>query len=521
MKKVYSIIFLIFCFIILAVSIRGLPGNPTTEDLLTAEWRNEGPFELSPERGRYALTYSIIEDNTVFFSPEIAKFVLPDVGYRDGNYVSLFAPALSFIVIPGYILGQTLGVAQLGTFFVIALFALLNAILIKRVSMILGAGSKPSTIAALTFLFATPAFAYAVNLYQHHITTTLVLLGLYLTIKKQNLLSYMLLFFIFALGVSLDYPNFFILAPFLIQLFFSKFLSVIQNRNTIALKFNFKLFFSVIGVLLPVCFFFWFNNTSYGSPFNMLGGESVEAVFHIEEDGQPGIPPEYEEIFLEGGEAASETSTFSYFQARNMVNGLYIHLLSPDRGVLYFTPVILVGIIGIFVLYKSRNKYLPLLLSIVGVNLILYSMWGDPWGGWAFGSRYLIPSYAIMSIFIAMALTRYSRNILVLLVFAVLFVYSTAINTLGAITTSAIPPKVQAIPLEALTGKEEKYNYKRSWDFLKNNGSKSYFYQEFLEDSIPAKDFYITLVSAISTVSIVTLIGVYLTNRTTKDENKD
>lgn len=521
MKKVYSIIFLIFCFIILAVSIRGLPGNPTTADLLTAKWRSEGPFELSPERGRYAITYSVIEDGSVLFSPELARFVLPDVGFRDGNYVSLFAPALSFITIPGYLLGQVFGFAQVGSFAVITVFALLNTLLIKKISVLLGAGQKASILASLVFLFSTPAYAYAVNLYQHHVTTALILLSLLLTIKKQNLISYILIFFMFALGVSLDYPNFFILSPFIIQLTFNKIINIKNKNNEVILKLRPQILVGLIGVVIPLAFFLGFNYISYGSPLNMLGGSSIETVSSIDKDGLPSFDSEYDEFEPEIQESYEGRSRFSYLKARNMVNGLYIHLLSPDRGVLYFTPVIFIGVVGIFVLYKSRNKHLPLLLSIVGINLILYSMWGDPWGGWAFGSRYLIPSYAIMSIFIAMALTKYSRNILFLLVFAILFVYSTAINTLGAITTSAIPPKVQAIPLEALTGREEKYNYRRSWDYLNQNGSKSFVYQTYLEDIIDARDFYTILVVAISLVALGTLTGVYLTDKKTKDGNKD
>lgn len=520
MKKIYLIIFLLFCFLILVVSVRGLPGNPTTAELLLPEWRNEGPFELSPERGRYAITYSVIEDQSVFFSPDLARFVLPDVGFRDGNYVSLFAPALSFIVIPGYLLGQVFGVAQVGSFFVITVFALLNTLLIKKISVLLGAGQKASMLASLVFLFSTPAYAYAVNLYQHHVTTALILLSLLLTIKKQNLISYILIFFMFALGVSLDYPNLFILSPFIIQLAFNKIINIKNKNGAVILKFKPKILVGLIGIVIPLVFFLGFNYVSYGGLFNMLGGSSIETVSSIDKDGLPGFDSKYDEFEPEIQESYEERSRFSYLKARNMVNGLYIHLLSPDRGVLYFTPVIFIGIIGIFVLYKSRNKYLPLLLSIVGINLVLYSMWGDPWGGWAFGSRYLIPSYAIMSIFIAMALTKYSRNILFLLVFAILFIYSTAINTLGAITTSAIPPKVQAIPLEALTGREEKYNYKRSWDYLNQNGSKSFVYQKYLENSISAREFYTILVVVISLVSLGLLSGIYLSNKE-NDANKN
>lgn len=515
-------ILVVFVVVIMIASIRGLAGNPTAEELNSPTWKEQGPFELSPERGRFALTYSILEDHSVIFSVPVARFTTPDLGYTNENFVSLFAPGVSYLVIPGYLVGQFFGLAQVGTYAAIGLFAIVNYLLIRLISRSLGASPLASAVAGMVFLFATPAFAYGVSLYQHHISTFLILAGVYILIRfEKKWLAMFGVWFLCALGIAVDNPNLFMMFPLglfaLIQA-----LNIGETEKNLTVKINPKFIVAILGIVLPITGFLYFNNLSYGSPFQ-LGG-TVNSVDVINDEGKPVTSEDIltpEELAQAGEFEEEERSSVGFFEARDMVNGLYIHLLSPDRGVLYFTPVILVGIVGMFVLYKSSNKYLPLLLSIVGINLVLYSMWGDPWGGWAFGSRYLIPGYAIMSIFIAMALTKYSRNIIFLLIFGVLFIYSVSINTLGAITTSAIPPKVQAIPLEALTGKEEKYNYMRNWDYLNQNGSKSYFYQKYLENTVDARDFYITLVSAISTVTIISLIGVYLTNRKTINGNKD
>jgi len=63
-------------------------------------------------------------------------------------------------------------------------------------------------------------------------------------------------------------------------------------------------------------------------------------------------------------------------------------------------------------------------VAIAGTNLMIYSMWGDPWGGWAFGSRYLIPAYAAISVFLAVALEKFRRDKLFLLMVFMAFVYS-------------------------------------------------------------------------------------------------
>ncbi|HRN47518.1 MAG TPA: hypothetical protein PKW69_05745, partial [Niabella sp.] len=397
-------ILLIFVVVIMMGSIRGIAGNPTAEELNSPIWKEQGPFELSPERGRFALTYSVLEDQSVIFSIPVARFVTPDLGYTDGNFVSLFAPGVSYLVIPGYLVGQFFGLAQVGTYAAIGLFAIINYLLIRSISRSLCANPLASAIGGMVFLFATPAFAYGVSLYQHHISTFLILAGVYLLIRfKKRWLAMFCVWFLCALGIAVDNPNLFMMFPLGVFALMQA-LNIGETEKNLIVKINPKYFVAVLGVVIPIMGFMYFNHLSYGSPFQ-LGG-TVNSVDAINEEGRPVTSEDIltpEELAQAGEFEEEDRSSVGFFEARDMVNGLYIHLLSPDRGVLYFTPVILIGVVGMFVLYKSKNKHLPLLLSIVGVNLVLYSMWGDPWGGWAFGSRYLIPSYAIMSIFIAMA----------------------------------------------------------------------------------------------------------------------
>src|SRR5437764_713806 len=59
---------LLFLATTLLVSMRGNPGNPTQDQLNTPYWKDNGPFELSPERGRFALLYSLVENHSFQFS---------------------------------------------------------------------------------------------------------------------------------------------------------------------------------------------------------------------------------------------------------------------------------------------------------------------------------------------------------------------------------------------------------------------------------------------------------------------
>ena len=164
-----AILLLVFCTTILTLTLKGEVGNPTEKEINTAHWTANGPFELSPDRGRFALTYSMVENHSFFFSPNIGRFATPDLGFKNGHYVSLFAPGVSFIIIPGYLIGKVLGAMQVGAYATIAFFALLNTLMIFLIVRRFNLHPIAGVLSAITFLFATPAFSYGVNLYQHHI----------------------------------------------------------------------------------------------------------------------------------------------------------------------------------------------------------------------------------------------------------------------------------------------------------------------------------------------------------------
>lgn len=509
-KKLFiTALFILFCSIILALSIRGLSGSQNIDKLNNSAFKEDGPFELSPERGRFALTYSFFEDKSLFFSLPVAKFATPDLGTIHGKYVSLFAPGVSFIVAPGYIIGKQFGLSQVGTYAVISIFAVFNAILIMAIATRLNANKIASTLAGLTFLFATPAFAYAVNLYQHHISTFLILLTVYIMIRFKNLWSLAAIWLLCFLSIPVDYPNLFLMFP--IGFYALGRMFILKKMET-HLNISFKILgmLTFVTIIIPMSFFLWFNKLSYGNSLQLSG--TIKTVKVIDENGKPLTPDEYEKqsgISKPKRDPSEKKTAVGFFKTRNMLNGFYVHLVSPDRGTLIFTPVLLLSIIGAVSLYKKEPKITVLLAAIIATNIILYSMWSDPWGGWAFGSRYLIPGYALLSIFIAFTLTALRKKTLALVFFIVLLYYSIAVNTLGALTTSRIPPKGEAKSLEHITNKQEKYSYNRDIDFLiKENKSKSFIYQTYVYKYIPAWEYYMLVF--IPLLSITTLLTILL-----------
>ncbi len=498
MNKIFILLLILFCGIFLAAAIRGINGNPSSAELNTYKWKEGGPLELSPERGRFALLYSLGEDRSFQFSDNIGKFAEPDVAItKDGKYASLFAPLLSFVATPGYIIGKFFGASQVGAFAVVSLFAIFNVLLIRLISVRLGASYIAATLGSLVFLFATPAFAYGVNLYQHHISTFLILLSIYALLKSEKAWSLIVVFFLCAAAIPLDYPNLFFMFP--IGIFaLGRIISFESIKTKLSVKLSLFKIFTPLVMIIPILFFLWFNQASYGNPFQLSGTLQTPKDIQNSKD-LSALSDSLNPLKEEGQKTA-----IGSFKTRYLINGFYIHIMSPDRGIIYYTPVVLFGIVGFILALRKKVRMTPVLIAIIGANILLYSMWGDPWGGWAFGSRYLIPSYAILSIFIALLLTFWREKYFLMPIFALIAFYSILVNTLGAITTSANPPQVEVLELEKLSGTVQKYTYERNWDFLLTGHSKSFVYQTFLKDYISTFWFYFSI--AISICAVVTLL---------------
>lgn len=85
-------------------------------------------------------------------------------------------------------------------------------------------------------------------------------------------------------------------------------------------------------------------------------------------------------------------------------------LVLPDRGLFWYSPILLLGIVGIGLALYSKKKLtfeLSVLAAIVIVGVFLFDASFADWkAGAAFGPRYLIASFPFMMIGVAMVLPR-------------------------------------------------------------------------------------------------------------------
>ena len=143
-------------------------------------------------------------------------------------------------------------------------------------------------------------------------------------------------------------------------------------------------------------------------------------------------------------------------------------------------------------------------------------MWDDPYGGWAFGSRYLIPTYAILAIFLAMLLMYWKKKIIFLCIFFLLFLYSLFVNSLGAVTSNTNPPQVEVLSLEKQTNKKQEYTYARNILELDKNSSQSFFFQTVAFRHMTAWKYYYIFTAMLTLFFIFFLIHFIFFDRERK-----
>ena len=79
---------------------------------------------------------------------------------------------------------------------------------------------------------------------------------------------------------------------------------------------------------------------------------------------------------------------------------LFLITLHPYRGIFFHSPLLLMSILGVVLMFRSREKrWLGAAITLATVAYLLfnsaYYMW---WGGWSFGARILIPAIPLLAI---------------------------------------------------------------------------------------------------------------------------
>jgi hypothetical protein len=478
MKKILIVLFLILIPAVLFVgTIRGVKGEPDAYQFKGNLDQATKPFELSPERGRYAHIYSLAEDHHYDLDMDWAEAVYPDVGYSQGKFYSFFAPGISYLALPFYDLGKKVDLAQVFAFGFISLCALLSLLVLYRIARdIFRLPMSLSFFVPIVYAFATTSWSYAITLYQHHVFVLLALSSFYAVWKYKNSpgtgwLWASWVWLAYGLAILIDYPNAVLMLPVMIYFVIAS-IRIVSTGDRI--KFSLRAtILTTFVIFVGISILHGYHNQIHFGSWRQLSG-GIVSYKSIKDNNVLNQPDAQQEI----ADLQARKTVTSFFSEDKFTFGFFTLLVSPDRGLFLYAPILLLGLVGMVFAARHMKMEHGVLMALVGINVLLYSSWGDPWGGWAFGPRYLIPSMAIMALYVGRFLHQFRYRIWGKLMALILFVFSAGVALLGALTTNAVPPKVEADQLH--TG----YNFLYNWKFFQAGHSGSFVYNTYLSGKL-------------------------------------
>ncbi|MFA6005283.1 MAG: hypothetical protein WC775_02240 [Patescibacteria group bacterium] len=467
------------------LTIKGVPGNPDITKFSMLQTATK-PFESSHNRAPYALTMSLVDRQSFELTKAQADFGAPDVGYRNNKFYILFPPGISIISIPFYIMGSSWNMAQVVTFAGLGIFFVLNMFFLYVIARTLfRLPTVTALIPPLVFGFASSAWVYASSLYQHNVTTFLLLSGLYAVWhyrngKRGKLFALCYVWFAYGISFFIDYPNLFLLLGVMIYLLWST-VTVTSRQRKQLVSVNMLPVYTIVFFIAAVSMHLYYNAAVFGGPFKFSGALK-----------------RYDKILTALPSASTATSSatvtkatteeqfVSPFSETKLFTGVQTLTVSWDRGLFFFFPVFTVAILGIWQLLKKPFLEGYIVLLIAGINVFVYASFWDPWGGWAYGPRYLIPAMAVLALFVGVAFQNCKWRLCKLSLLP-LFLYSSFISLIGTLTTEAVPPKVEADFLKM------SYNFFHNLQFLASNTSGVYVFNEFIKPHLTLHAYFIVL----------------------------
>ncbi|TXH62182.1 MAG: hypothetical protein E6Q84_01725 [Thiothrix sp.] len=503
MKIIKFLIILLLASILSFFAVKG-DKNSVYHNSSFLESYETSPFESSHSSSRYALVKSLFEDNTIFLKPELAALASPDLSKLENKYISIFTPGVSFLSLPAYALGNLVGFPQLFAFGFVTLVSVFNIYLVAKLASKMGAKKSYAIFSGLVYGFATNALAYSGTLTQHSISVAIGLLLTILLYKDITFYRVAIFGLLYGLGVMVDIPNAILFMPQLIYYFFT-FFRVLYDRykNPVHLAINSKIIILFSGLFIPLLIFGLYNNTATGSPFK-LGQRLGRAIYPPESvNTQQHITPSVTPVNKE---------KFKQFDTERQIRGYYTLIFSDTRGIFYYFPVLLIGVLGIIYLWISKlNTSLhAITITTIVLNLILYATFNDPWGGWAFGPRYLLPTSAYLCVFLGIYLSKIKGKIVPLTLTLILLIPSAYVSVAGAITTTVVPPDIYTESLVDRIPDDYQYNL----NLIKAGKSSSLPYNLWISPYLRLDQLHY-LLTATMLITIILPIVLYM-----KDQNE-
>ncbi len=508
-NKILTIIFFLGIGTILLFSIDAIRGNGPLWQILQLRDVDGNPFQSSLTRGRLALVESIVQDKSLVID-KYASGTFPDVSYARGHYYSVFDPGVTFLAVPFYALGSRYNLGILFTFLLSPILIILTAYLIYRTLRLLSFRQSTSLLTTFIIIFGTSIYPYTGILNAHPLSAFVISLALFgatqAVIRKRYFIGNSIFWLAFGLSIITDYANGISLVPIGIVLFLQSFSNTVKEGKrmfSINLAFFFTIVLSLIG-LIPLLVY---TKTIYGTYVTTIETHQVQG--YVNDYGKNVYTlVNNPQFYLTHQALHNPLKLDPHFS----FNGIYTILFSPQRGLFFYSPILLLAFFGIREAIK-KNKYLAYgSLYALLITVLTYGSYSDYYGGWSFGTRFLIGVMPVTAIFIASSIERYLvKNILFTIFFVLLGSTSIIISIIGAFTSRVIPSSLEKEFLNCTL----QCSFIREIPLIQNGKYLSFIYSEYLQ-RIVTRETYIGIIAGVLLIMFVLLILFYSRQRSAK-----
>jgi hypothetical protein len=330
-----------------------------------------GAFKSNDERALFSGTDSFLKRGD--FTVNQIYWDYTHVGMRttDGDMVPNYEPAQMIAAIPFYLWGRALGAAVQGVMFFNLVIMAAAAALVYLCLLELVCRRRSSALGAFVFAFATMAWPYSRTFFREPLTVAAYLLAIYAALRYRPPAPRSLLWPAVvgaALGLALTTKQIsVVLIPSLVLLAIvyewgrpSRRLREAGDRT------------SRIGAIaaagVPLALFLLLGRLYNAS---VLGGVEVFARDIVDYTTNPQL---------------------SQSVPVRMIRAALGLSISPYKGLLWYSPVLLLGLVGAVPFLRRRRWEGLAFLMILGALLLGYSRYNYWSGGVAWGSRYMLPA---------------------------------------------------------------------------------------------------------------------------------
>jgi hypothetical protein len=307
------------------------------------------------------------------------------------------------------------------TIFTSSLFTSLTAILIYKISESFTANEKYRVLVTIAYAFGTLAFINALHYMSYAVGTFFAFLSFFLLFKSKKENSTKNLFALagITIGFAIVVEN----SVILISVILLVYAFMIDKRKSL-------IFLSML--LVGITPLLLYNFFIFGNPFDLASS-------HIDRQIYYNSNPETE-LFLssENIQLQKNFIQFSFFSSiENLMKHFHLMpnpnpyvilrlLFYPYRGLLFFSPILFLSIIGIIFMVKEYKKEVIIILLILSLFFCFLSMRNNWWGGYSFGNRHLLPVVPFLTLPIAYVFNRIGLKFVLPLILLSIF-----INSLG------------------------------------------------------------------------------------------